>query len=138
MASRGRRFRVYPGRFGQNSQLDGNGHHAHSRYCGVPAQFSCLDEHGIKTIDLHEGIETTLHILQHRLKENASRPEIQVQKDYGSLPPMAGNGGQLNQVIMNLLTNAIDALEEGNGDRPYAEIEAEPNMIRIQTWVMSS
>jgi signal transduction histidine kinase len=51
---------------------------------------------------------------------------------------MAGNGGQLNQVIMNLLTNAIDALEEGNGDRPYAEIEAEPNMIRIQTWVMSS
>jgi two-component system NtrC family sensor kinase len=100
--------------------------------------FSRLDEHGIKTIDLHEGIETTLHILQHRLKENASRPEIQVQKDYGSLPPMAGNGGQLNQVIMNLLTNAIDALEEGNGDRPYAEIEAEPNMIRIQTWVMSS
>ena len=100
--------------------------------------FSRLDEQGVKPVDLHEGIETTLHILQHRLKASATRPAIQVQKDYGPLPPIPCHGGQINQVIMNLLANAIDALEEGHGDLTYAELEAEPNLIRIQTWVMSS
>lgn len=61
---------------------------------------------------LHEGLESSLLILQHRLKGSASHPEILVVKNYGDLPPILCYPGQLNQVFMNLLANAIDALEE--------------------------
>jgi signal transduction histidine kinase len=74
--------------------------------------FSRLDEAEFKRVDIHEGIDSTLLILQSRLKAKAGRPEIQVHKHYGSLPLVECYPGQLNQVLMNLLTNAIDALEE--------------------------
>lgn len=64
------------------------------------------------TANLHEGIDSTLMILKHRLKANDQHPEIAVIKDYGQLPQIACYPGQLNQVFMNLLANAIDALEE--------------------------
>ena len=71
--------------------------------------FSRLDEADLKTVDLHEGIESTLLILNHRFKE--SRPEIIIKKDYGTIDTINCYPSQLNQVIMNLLANSIDALE---------------------------
>jgi two-component system, NtrC family, sensor kinase len=74
--------------------------------------FSRLDEAEFKTADLHQGIDSTLLILQHRIKAQSDRPEIQVVKEYGKIPKILCFAGQLNQVFMNILTNAIDALEE--------------------------
>ncbi|MCU0524370.1 MAG: response regulator [Elainella sp. Prado103] len=74
--------------------------------------FSRLDESEMKPIDIHEGIDSTLLILQHRLKARGSYPAIEVIKSYGNLPPIECYGGQLNQVFMNVLANAIDAIEE--------------------------
>ncbi|HEY9666814.1 MAG TPA: GAF domain-containing protein, partial [Coleofasciculaceae cyanobacterium] len=73
--------------------------------------FSRLDEAEMKRVNIHEGLETTLLILQHRLKEKPGRPAIEVIKNYGILPPVECYSGQLNQVFMNILVNAIDALE---------------------------
>jgi two-component system, NtrC family, sensor kinase len=74
--------------------------------------FSRLDEAEIKPIDLHEGIDSTLMILQNRLKGDRINLPIRVLKDYGNLPLVECYGGPLNQVFMNLLSNAIDAVEE--------------------------
>jgi PAS domain S-box-containing protein len=74
--------------------------------------FSRLDEKERKVIDLHEGIESSLVILQHRLQSQPKRREIQVIKNYGELPKVECYPAQLNQVFMNLLSNAIDACEE--------------------------
>ena len=74
--------------------------------------FSRLDERDSKAADLYEGIENTLMLLQSRLKPQDDRVEIQVVKAYGDLPPLVCYPGQLNQVFMNILSNAIDALEE--------------------------
>lgn len=73
--------------------------------------FSRLDEAEIKAVDIHEGIDSTLLILQHRLKAIAPHSEINVIKEYGNLPRVECYPGQLNQVFMNILANAIDALE---------------------------
>nr|WP_228060036.1 response regulator [Plectonema radiosum] len=74
--------------------------------------FSRTDGENKKFVDIHEGIEATLMILQHRLKAYPKRPAIQVIKDYSILPKIKCYPGQLNQVFMNLLANAIDVLEE--------------------------
>jgi len=74
--------------------------------------FSRLDEAEFKAVDIHEGVDSTLMILQHRLKAHNNNPGIQIIKEYGDLPLVECYAGQLNQVFMNLLTNAIDALEE--------------------------
>ena len=74
--------------------------------------FARLDESQFKRVDLHKGIESTLTILQNRLQKQEKRAEIQVVKDYGELPLVECYAGQLNQVFMNILNNAIDALEE--------------------------
>jgi signal transduction histidine kinase len=73
--------------------------------------FSRLDEADMKKVDIHEGISSTLLILQHRLKKHPSLPEIQVIQEYGQLPLVECYPSQLNQVFMNVLSNAIDALE---------------------------
>jgi signal transduction histidine kinase len=75
--------------------------------------FSRLDQSEMKRVDIHEGIDSTLLILQHRLRETAARPMIQVIKEYGQLPLVNCYAGQLNQVFLHLLNNAIDALQEG-------------------------
>ncbi|MEG4249277.1 ATP-binding protein [Microcoleus sp. Pol10D4] len=72
--------------------------------------FSRMDEADFKAVDIHEGINSTLLILQHRLKNRPERPSIEVIQNYGSLPLVECYAGQLNQVFMNILTNAIDAL----------------------------
>ncbi|MBE8987211.1 GAF domain-containing protein [Nostoc sp. LEGE 12450] len=73
--------------------------------------FSRLDETGIKPVNLHEGIDSTLLILQHRLQPQTNSFAIEVIKEYGELPPVVCYAAQMNQVFMNILNNAIDALE---------------------------
>jgi signal transduction histidine kinase len=97
--------------------------------------FSRADSSSKVAVNLHEGIDSTLMILRHRLKANENRPEIQAIKVYGNIPPVKCYPGQLNQVFMNILANAIDALEESNSQRSYAEIQANPNQITIKTEV---
>ncbi|OLP18547.1 hypothetical protein BST81_09620 [Leptolyngbya sp. 'hensonii'] len=74
--------------------------------------FSRVDETQKKLADLHAGLDSTLLILQHRLKATDKRPSIQLIKEYDQLPFVTCYAGQLNQVFMNILSNAIDALEE--------------------------
>ncbi|WP_051470044.1 PAS domain-containing sensor histidine kinase [Fischerella sp. PCC 9605] len=74
--------------------------------------FSRMDEAEMKEVDIHEGIDSTLMILAHRLKDQGDRSAIEVIKEYGNLIPVECYAGQINQVFMNILTNAIDALEE--------------------------
>ena len=95
--------------------------------------FSRGDTDSPISADIHEGIDSTLMILQHRLKGNNTRPEIQVIKDYGKIPLVTCYLGQLNQVFMNILANAIDACEASNESRTFAEITERPNIIMIQT-----
>ncbi|MGA9377257.1 MAG: ATP-binding protein, partial [Phormidium sp.] len=87
--------------------------------------FSRLDESDIKPVDIHEGIDSTLMILQHRLKPKSGHSGIQVIKDYDDLPLVECYAGQLNQVFMNLLSNAIDALEsKSRTEEKTAEINS--------------
>ena len=72
--------------------------------------FSRLDEADMKAVNIHEGIDSTLIILQSRLKPKGDWREIQIVKQYGNLPEVECYAGQLNQVLMNMLNNAIDAL----------------------------
>ncbi|NEN89043.1 MAG: AAA family ATPase [Okeania sp. SIO3H1] len=77
--------------------------------------FARLDESKFKRVDLHKGIESTLTVLQHRLQKQEKRAEIEIVKEYGKLPLVECYAGQLNQVFLNILNNAIDALEECEG-----------------------
>ncbi|MEG3936729.1 ATP-binding protein [Microcoleus sp. S36b_A3] len=95
--------------------------------------FSRLDHSEFKAVDLHEGIDDTLMILEHRLQANPERPTIEVVRQYGELPLVECYAGQLNQVFMNLLSNAIDALEESNEGRSFQNIADQPNRIWIKT-----
>ncbi len=81
--------------------------------------YSRADGKEKKAVDIHEGIETTLMILQHRLKPQTFRPAIHVVKEYGNLPLIECYPGQLNQVFMNLIANAIDAIDESVPDRDW-------------------
>lgn len=74
--------------------------------------FSRMDEADMKSVNIHDGIDSTLMILQHRLKARSDASIIEIIKAYGELPLVECYAGQLNQVFMNLLSNAIDALEE--------------------------
>jgi signal transduction histidine kinase len=74
--------------------------------------FSRLDQVEMKPVDIHEGIDSTLLILQSRLKPKQKNLGIQIIKEYGNIPLVEGYANQLNQVFMNLIANAIDALEE--------------------------
>ncbi|MCY7392942.1 MAG: response regulator [Leptolyngbyaceae cyanobacterium CAN_BIN12] len=74
--------------------------------------FSRLGESDIKSTDIHECIDSTLLLLHHRLAENSAMPEINIIKNYGDLPLITCHSSEMNQVFLNLLTNAIDALQQ--------------------------
>jgi PAS domain S-box-containing protein len=95
--------------------------------------FSRLDEADIKPVDIHEGIDSTLMILQSRIKAAAKGAGINIVKDYGPLPAIECFAGQLNQVFMNILANAIDALEECDRHRSATQIAEVPSQICIST-----
>ncbi|MEH2446918.1 MAG: AAA family ATPase [Nostoc sp.] len=97
--------------------------------------FSRADKDYKVPFNIHEGIDSTILILKHRLKANEQRPAIEVITDYGNLPQVECFPGQLNQVFMNLLANAIDALDESNTGRSFNEIKANSNRIIIKTYL---
>ncbi|MGL5059775.1 MAG: ATP-binding protein [Microcoleus sp.] len=100
--------------------------------------FSRMDEAEFKPVDLHEGIESTLLILQHRLKKQPDNPEIQVIRNYSNLPRVECYAGQLNQVFMNILVNAIDALDELNQKSIVSEISENSSQIVISTSLVNA
>lgn len=95
--------------------------------------FSRKDDSQMILANLHEGIEGTLLILQNRFKARGNYPEVQVIKEYGNLPLVNCYAGKLNQVFMNLISNALDAIDEYNETRTNDEIKANPCQIRIKT-----
>jgi len=98
--------------------------------------FSRLDEANIKPVDIHEGIKSSLMILQNRLQTRAAHPEIQVIEEYSALPLVECYAGELNQVFINILYNAIDALNECNKQRSLDDIRACPPAITIHTFLL--
>ncbi|MGD2183921.1 ATP-binding protein [Lusitaniella coriacea] len=98
--------------------------------------FSRTDKEYKVAFNLHDGLDSTILILKHRLKANDQRPAIKITKNYSSeILEVQCFPGQLNQVFMNLIANAIDALDESNEEREFEEIVANPNRITIQTEV---
>ena len=95
---------------------------------GSLSNFSRLDEAEYKAVDLHEGLDSTLMILHNKLKGDPTRPKIEVIKNYGMLPSVECYAGKLNQVFMNILGNAIDAIVE-----QYELIPDWPSKISIET-----
>ena len=95
--------------------------------------FSRLDEAEMKPVDIHEGIESTLLILQHRIKQNQSNSSIEVVKDFGKLPEVECYAAQLNQVFMNILSNAVDAIQTKFNKSDIQEIP----QIQIKTEIVN-
>jgi PAS domain S-box-containing protein len=95
--------------------------------------FSRSDTEHRVSFQIHEGIDSTLMILKHRLNGNKHRPAIQIHQNYGEIPSIHCFPGQLNQAFMNLLANAIDALDESNQGKSFSEIKLQPNCITITT-----
>ncbi|WP_445634109.1 histidine kinase [Nostoc sp. DSM 114161] len=93
--------------------------------------FSRLDEAEVKPVDIHDGLDSTLLILHSRLKTSANSSCIEVIKEYGDLPLVSCYPGQLNQVFMNIIANAIDALEEYEKEQPPQNFQS----CRSQIWI---
>ncbi|MBW4673895.1 MAG: HAMP domain-containing protein [Desmonostoc geniculatum HA4340-LM1] len=100
--------------------------------------FSHLDEADMKEVDIHEGIDSTLLILQNRFKAKPEHAKIEIIKEYGELPLVECYAGQLNQVFMNVINNAIDALDMCNAQRSKQEIESNPSQIIINTKLLEN
>ncbi len=95
--------------------------------------FSRADKEYKVSANLHEGIDGALMILKYRLKANPRRPEIEVIKDYGDLPNVHCFPGQLNQVFMNILANAIDVFDEAAQQSSFVHLQTHPQKITIHT-----
>ncbi|BAZ13014.1 response regulator receiver sensor signal transduction histidine kinase [Calothrix sp. NIES-4071] len=95
--------------------------------------FSRVDETTMKACDIHEGIDSTLTVLNYRLKSKLEYPSIEVSKNYGQLPLVECYLGQLNQVFLNIIANAIDALDDYNQQRSLEEVIKQPSIIKIST-----
>ncbi|MBW4658294.1 MAG: GAF domain-containing protein [Drouetiella hepatica Uher 2000/2452] len=95
--------------------------------------FSRMDEADFKAVDIHTGIDSTLMILQHQLKTRPEHPAIEVVRNYAELPLVECYPGQLNQALMNILTNAIDALKDANANQTTQGIKTNSNQITIRT-----
>lgn len=95
--------------------------------------FSRTDEAEYKEAQIHEGIDGTVMILRHRLKAHDKYPATEIIKEYNPLPLVTCYPGQLNQVFMNIISNAIDAIEEYNSNRTKEEIKQHPCQIKVNT-----
>ncbi len=95
--------------------------------------FSRLDEAEMKAVDIHEGIDSTLLILQSRMKPQPDQAGIMILKKYGDLPLVECYASQLNQVFMNIISNAIDALHEFDRTRSVEDLRQNPSTIEIIT-----
>ncbi|MEM9925099.1 MAG: PAS domain S-box protein [Cyanobacteria bacterium P01_D01_bin.50] len=84
--------------------------------------FSRMDQSEMKEVDIHEGIDSTLMILEHHIKAKLDRSRIEIIKDYGNLPQIECYAGQLNQVFMNILANAVDGLDDNRSNLQSATI----------------
>jgi signal transduction histidine kinase len=93
---------------------------------GSLRNFSRLAEADMKSVDIHEGLDSTLTILQNRLKAQGRHPGIQVIKEYSNLPKVECYAGQLNQVFMNLLSNSIDAIASRFADDALEKLNIDP------------
>jgi signal transduction histidine kinase len=98
--------------------------------------FSRADTESKFRANVHDGIDSTLLILKYRLKAKDFRPEIEVIRNYGNLPEINCFPGQLNQVFMNILANAIDMFDEIAEGQSFEELQASPQQITIQTQVV--
>ncbi|NER00189.1 MAG: response regulator, partial [Cyanothece sp. SIO2G6] len=99
--------------------------------------FSRLDEAEGKAVNIHKGIDSTLLILENKIKAKPQRPAIRVVKEYGDLPLVKCYPGQLNQVFMNIIVNAIDALDERDAGRSWDKLTTNPSTITIKTLASS-
>ncbi|RCJ39633.1 histidine kinase [Nostoc minutum NIES-26] len=111
-----------------------------SRICEIVKtlrNFSRLDRAEMKLVDIHEGIDSTLLILQHRLQAKSQQQSIEVIKEYSDIPLVECYAGQMNQVFMNILNNAIDALHQHDQNRSQEEIQQNPSRIIIRTQVQN-
>jgi predicted ATPase/signal transduction histidine kinase len=100
--------------------------------------FSRLDEAEMKPVDIHEGIDSTLLLLQNQLKAKPENLGIEIVKEYGNLPMVECYAGFLNQVFMNIISNAIDAIEESWVNSPIASISNKKSQVRIRTSLINS
>ncbi|MEG4231275.1 AAA family ATPase [Microcoleus sp. Pol11C3] len=100
--------------------------------------FSRLDEAEMKPVNIHEGIESTLLLLQNQLKAKPDHPGIEIIKEYGQLPEIECYAGFLNQAFMNILSNAIDSIEESLVTFPIASIHNKKSQVRIRTSVINT
>lgn len=99
--------------------------------------FSRMDEAEFKAVDIHEGLDSSLLMLQHRMTGRSGCSAIEVVKDYGQLPLIDCYAGQLNQVFVNLLSNAIDALEDRVRLPALEDKPSTPDTIWISTCVIA-
>jgi|GEM_PF-582118 len=100
--------------------------------------FSRADTDHTVSADIHEGLDSTIMILKYRIKANQHRPEIIIQKEYGKIPPVECFPGQLNQVFMNILANAIDMFDEMAQMHTFTEMQTHPQKITIRTEAISN
>ncbi|MBD2595676.1 AAA family ATPase [Nostoc spongiaeforme FACHB-130] len=100
--------------------------------------FSRADTVNKVIANIHDGIDSTLMILKYRLKANEQRPAINIQQEYGHIPEIECFPGQLNQVFMNILANAIDMFDEMAQTRTFAELQTHPQEITIRTYVTAN
>ncbi|KAF3885567.1 MULTISPECIES: trifunctional serine/threonine-protein kinase/ATP-binding protein/sensor histidine kinase [Nostocales] len=99
--------------------------------------FSRADTEHKVSANLHEGLDSTLLMLKYRLKANENRPAIKVIRNYGDIPEINCFPGQLNQVFMNILANAIDMFDEMAQQTTFKKLENHPQQITIQTVLLS-
>ena len=95
--------------------------------------FSRADRERKVLFDLREGLDSTLLLLKHRLKGNSDRPTFDVFREYKDSPEVRCFAGQINQVFMNILANAIDALDDASVGQSFESLEQNPNRIMIRT-----
>ncbi|MEG4207103.1 AAA family ATPase [Microcoleus sp. Pol7_A1] len=100
--------------------------------------FSRLDEAGMKRVDIHEGLDSTLLLLQNQLKAKPDHPGIEIIKEYGQIPEIECYAGFLNQAFMNILSNAIDAIEESLVTSRIASTHNKKSQVRIRTRLINT